>query len=829
LEPGRVTRETAPLSNGNGSAATSKMNPHDDRNSGADDRDRPAPTSAAVAGESLTLVFDEVARARPRDLAVVSSRGACTFAELHQRAGALAGALCRVGVGRGVPVGIAVPRSISSMVAALGILRAGAPYVPIDPGYPAERQRHMAADASIGALVVDSRLASITSGLAARAGVGAPAILDLAAPLPDNGARDLLSDRPHPHPDDLLYILYTSGSTGRPKGVCGTHAATMNRLRWGWDALPFADGEVVGHRSSLVFVDAAPEMFSGLLRGIPTAVVLPDEVADLGRFIAALQRHGVSRLTVVPSILAALLRAQPDLGRVLPRLRTWITSGEELPLPLLAGFRAALPDALLLNIYGTTEVTGDVTCFSFPPDAPLPTDCAPIGSAMAGAELLVLDPSGNPVPDGEAGELYVGGPVLARGYHDRPGEEAVRFPRHPLRPGERVFRTGDLVRRRPDGVLRYLGRMDNLVKVRGVRIELEEIERTLRAGCAPSGVGLAEIAVVLAGDVLVAFVTPVDVDVDALRDTAARMLPAAMHPARFIPIAALPLLPNGKCDRRALAGQVRFTPRDIPVAERPSTPTQRRVAALWAPLVRRDDIAKSDSFASLGGDSLGLAELLLTMENTPGMTRIDLGIARDGTLEDVARVLDGARALATTPAHDVVTLVPLAEEADRDDAIAMLVEASMDAALCAATELPARMDGAAARAYCLANDGVILRCGGVPVGAGLVQHHPNIGTGVEVLAGSVQLDEWLLPRFRDRGILGEAGAWPLLAEWMARRFDHEVSVVWADHLAMLAILRARGYTRVGRSWWESAPDGDGTAGWCEVWTYDLRPHRREQY
>jgi amino acid adenylation domain-containing protein len=794
------------------------MNPQDERGPGDDDQVAPAP-----GGDSLSRAFDEVARARPRDLAVVSSRGACTFGELHCRVDALARALVAVGVGRGVPVGVAVPRSLESMVAALGILRAGAPYVPIDPGYPVQRQQQMAADSGIGALVVDSRLAPLT------AGVGAPAILDLSAtdllspPPAPIGADDL----PHPSGDDLLYILYTSGSTGRPKGVCGTHAATMNRLRWGWRAMPFAGAEVVGHRSSLVFVDAAPEMFSGLLRGIPTAVVLPDEVADLGRFVDALRRHQVTRLTVVPSILAALLRAQPDLGRALSRLRTWITSGEELPMPLLAAFRAALPDALLVNLYGTTEVTGDVTCMMFAPGEPLPQGGVPIGTAMADAELLVLDPQGNPVADGEAGELYVGGPVLARGYHDRPGEEAVRFPRHPQRPGARVFRTGDLVRRRSDGVVFYLGRMDNLVKVRGVRIELEEVERTLRAGAGIEA-ALGEIAVVLAGDALVAFVTPQDADLDALRDTARRLLPAAMVPSRFIALSALPLLPNGKCDRRTLAAQVRSATRDIAGDRRPSTPTERRVAALWATLLRRDDIAKDDSFASLGGDSLGLAELLLTMENTPGMTRIDLGVARDGTLEDVARVLDGATALAEarTSSCGEVVLVPLADEAMHDDAIAMLVEGSADAALCAATELPAGMDTARARAYCLAHDGVVIRADGVPVGAGLLQHHPNIGTGVDVPAGAVQLDEWLLPRHRDRGILGEAGAWPLLAEWMARRFDHEVSVVWADHLAMLAILRARGYTRVGRSWWESTEGGDGTSGWCEVWIYDLRPHRR---
>ena len=238
---------------------------------------------------NLVRRFDDISREHPDTTALLSSRGSCTRAELRRRALGLARELRARGVDRETPVGVGVPRSISSVVAVLGVLYAGGAYVPIDPAFPAERQRTMAEDAGVQALVVDGRLSE------APAWAPPGLVVDLASTPEEDSAWH----EPEGPPDRLLNILYTSGSTGRPKGVRGTHEAMQNRLRWSDEALPFVAGDVVGHRSSLSFVDAGPEMFSGLLRGVPVAVLLPDELADLSLFVAALRRHRVTRLTVV--------------------------------------------------------------------------------------------------------------------------------------------------------------------------------------------------------------------------------------------------------------------------------------------------------------------------------------------------------------------------------------------------------------------------------------------------------------------------------------------------------------------------------------------------
>lgn len=778
--------------------------------------------------------FVEIARSRPDDLAVISSRGCFTYRELWRRAAWLGHTLRARGVGLQSPVGLCLPRSPESMVGVLGVIAAGGAYVPIDPGYPPERQRFMAGDVELHTLLIATDLSP--------APVWAPCstILDLSKLTEADLAEVDLDAAPVEVPDSaLIYILFTSGSTGRPKGVYGTHAQVEQRLRTGLAEFPFTSGEVVGHRTSLNFVDSVVEMFCGLLEGLPTAVLLAEEQADLGRFLSALARYRVTRLTLVPSILAAILRAAPDAGKQLDALRYCFSSGEELTLPLLTRFRTAFPMATMVNLYGSTEVI-DVTYSAFPPEQPLPVDRVSIGAAMAGAELMVLDAQGHPVPEGESGELFIGGPVLARGYHRRPQEEALRFPRHPQRPDDRVFRTGDVVRRMPGGELHYLGRASNVAKIRGVRVEVEEIERCLLAAC-PELSQIAVVPICAAPDCddrsverLVAFVVPADLDGTKLRAAAERFLPAVMVPDDFVALPALPLLPNGKCDRRTLAAQQATIARQITPEQAPRTPAERHLAALYAPhlghRIGHQAIARDASFAQLGGDSLGLAELMAALASEPGFARIDLDLVRDASLAEVARVLSGgARDQSVSAAPHSIALVPFGNASPRrEELAALLVAGSQDPLICAATELPAGLDADRARDYCAERDGVAIEVDGVLVGAAIVHRDPRIGdseAGVVIPPGSVQLDEWLLARFRGRGLLGVRGAWPLLSRWLAERFTHEVSIVWEDNAAMLALLRARGYQRLGRTFWKSGADGDGSAGFCEVWLCDLAPYR----
>lgn len=571
----------------------------------------PMPPTAPPNDESIASLFLGIATTLPQSVALQTAHRTVSYGELLQRGILLAAALRHHGVGPGVLVGILLPRSVDAVVAVLGTLLAGGTYVPIDPTYPVARQQLLLSDSEVS--VVVTACASTVQGIKLQGCtvIELDALNAVAAPS---------EFQPATSPSvDPLYVLYTSGSTGRPNGVCGSHAATLNRLRWGWATFPFAPqtAEVVAHRSSLNFVDSVVEIFSGLLAGVPTALLHPEETADLGRLLTTLRALEVTRLTVVPSVLAALLRTAPDLQAALPKLRLWTCSGEELPLALLQQFRAAHPLATLVNIYGSTEVTADVTYAVFAPGKPLPSERVPIGMAMANAELLILDEDKAPVPDGQSGELYVGGPVLSRGYLRRPIEQSRRFVAHPQQPSQRLFRTGDRVRRGIDGQLYYLGRQDNQVKLRGVRIELEEIERLLIEPCQ----GLQELAVVLHQEPaqtqsprLCAFFSPVEFDPAQLRAAAQRLLPVSMHPTEYVGISSLPLLPNGKLDRQALALLIKQSTRVLPPEQQPQTRTERRIADLYASVLGRGPVARMDTLLTLGGDSLALAELLIAID-----------------------------------------------------------------------------------------------------------------------------------------------------------------------------------------------------------------------
>jgi amino acid adenylation domain-containing protein len=417
-------------------------------------------------------LFEAQVERTPDAVAVVLENEHSTYRELNIKANQLAHYLQELGVGPEVLVGLCVERSLEMMVGLLGILKAGGAYVPLDPAYPQERLAFMLQDAQVAVLLTQEQLLKRLPKHTAKViclDRGWEAIAQQSA---ENLAGSITGE-------SLAYVLYTSGSTGKPKGVLGTHRASINRFTWMWNTYPFRPGEVCCQKTTLNFVDSIWEIFGPLLQGVRT-VIIPDlMVKDPQQLLHILAAHSVTRVVLVPSLLRVLLDIRADLQNQLPHLKYWISSGEALPLGLAQRFLERMPQSLLINLYGSSEVAADVTCYEV-------RDCKslvriPIGRPIANTQVYLLDPQLHPVPVEVPGELYIGGDGLARGYLNRPELTAERFLAHPFsdEPGARLYRTGDLASYRPDGNIEYLGRLDHQVKIRGFRVELGEIEAVL--------------------------------------------------------------------------------------------------------------------------------------------------------------------------------------------------------------------------------------------------------------------------------------------------------------------------------------------------------------
>lgn len=575
----------------------------------------------------LHRLFEARAAQAPQALALLAGSRTFTARQLDQAANGVAHALVAAGVAPGDAVGLYLPRSAEAVVAVLGIVKASARWVPISPEHPLPRRKFISEDAGLRAILTRPHYAETVGDFS----VLTPLIVDDITPAP---APPPVADPP----EGGLNILYTSGSTGLPKGVCGTHGAFLNRIRWMWRALPFAPGEILAHRAALDFVDSVWELFGGLLAGVPTAVISPEDAADPFRLVTALADAGVTRLTLVPSLLSALLTARPELGRALPALKWWTVSGEPLNAPLVRRFRAAVPEGVLINLYGSTEVAADVTCAVFAAEADFLADPVPIGAAIDHAILRVLDTHGQTVQPGEIGELFVGGPVLANGYHRRADETARRFVELD---GQRFFRTGDRVWQVGD-TLFYAGRQDHQVKIRGVRIELEEVEHALRR--VTPALESAIAVVQQDGDAedtraLVVFVTPGRLHPDRLRAALAAELPAHSVPARIHALDALPRTPTGKLDRQALRDLRPTLHRDLPEEKRPRDAIEQAIAAVWAERFHVDPVARDDDFRALGGDSLGWVAVLAALQARLG--RPGMGAPPPSTVAELAALFRG--------------------------------------------------------------------------------------------------------------------------------------------------------------------------------------------
>jgi amino acid adenylation domain-containing protein len=483
-------------------------------------------------------------------------------------------------------------------VGLLAILKAGAAYVPLEPNYPLERMSFIIDDSRAGLVLTQkSLLASLPSSSALLVSID-----DIQAELDGESSEDFENGATV---DNAAHVIYTSGSTGRPKGVVSSHAASLNRFAWMWRQYPFAPAEVCCQKTSLSFVDSIWEIFGPLLHGVPLVIIPNDVVKDPPRFVAALSTHEVTRLVLVPSLLRAIIEDMDDLAQQLTNLRYCVCSGETLPSQLAAAFKAKLPQTTLINLYGSSEVAADVTCYEVASAEGLTN--IPIGRPIANTQVYVLDTNLNPVAVGVPGEIFVGGIGLAHGYLARPELTAEKFVPDPFRMGARLFRTGDLGRYLADGNIEYRGRRDHQVKVRGFRIELGEIEAALATH--PQ---VREAVAVARDDShgdkrLVAYVVAGEPEIGDLRAHLRAKLPEYMIPGAFVMLSELPLTPSGKLDRLALPSPDYTASANDFVA--PRTITEMMLAKIWAEELGLERVGRNDDFFSLGGHSLLLTRI----------------------------------------------------------------------------------------------------------------------------------------------------------------------------------------------------------------------------
>lgn len=548
------------------------------------------PWNGAVA--CLHRWFEAQAAHTPHAPALMVGTETLTYAELNSRANRTAHHLRALGAGPGVLVGVCLEPSPEMAVALLSVLKAGAAYVPLDPGYPAERLAFMIEDAQAAILLTQTPLrAALPSHPCTLA-------LDTDAPLIERQSDDNLIDGATP--DDLAYVIYTSGSTGTPKGVEIAHRGVCNNLRWRQEQFPLSHQDRLLQSYSFSFDPSVWAFFWPLIAGAAVVLPRPSDSGDPGRLISIIAREQVSVLGFSPSMLSVLLD-HPGMERC-RSLRHIFSGGEALSPGLRERFYAVLPHAALYNVYGPTEATIDATWWNCRPGED--GDIVPIGRPLPQTQAYVLSEGGQPVSTGDSGELHIAGVGLARGYLRRPALTAERFVPNPFGPG-RLYRTGDLCRQRADGAIEYLGRLDNQVKIRGFRIEIGEIETALLR--LPD---IKEAAVIAREDRhgnrrLAAYVVPVEhVTGDELASRLGVTLPTHMIPADWVFLSALPLTINGKVDRKALpapdlAEKRRTTPK-TPTA----TDTQKRLATIWAEVLGADDVGLDDNFFDLGGHSL---------------------------------------------------------------------------------------------------------------------------------------------------------------------------------------------------------------------------------
>ena len=616
--------------------------------------------TAADFGAAVCMheLIEAAAARRPEALALLADGQELSYRELNERANQLAHYLRRQGVGPEVRVGILLERSVEMVVALLGTLKAGGAYVPLDPGYPAERLAFMLADGDVGLLLTQQRLLEhLPAELRQQDDVVKVAWETVCGELAHESVDNVVSGVT---PSNLAYVIYTSGSTGKPKGVAIEHHSAFTLQQWARRNYAAADMKVVLASTSICFDLSVFELFATLSCG--GTILLAANALQLPELE---QREAVTLINTVPSAMNELMR----LGAVPDSVRVINLAGEPLTRQLVDGLYETTAVQQVWNLYGPSEDTTYSTEVMVERGGERgPT----IGRPLVNTQAYVLDAQGSVVPVGVAGELYLAGAGLARGYLGRPELTAERFVPNPFssRRGARMYRTGDLVRWLENGELEFLGRIDQQVKVRGYRIELGEVEAALLGHD-----GVAETVVVARGEAgsgernLVAYVVGSEggeIQPAALRAHLQRKLPEYMVPAAFVVLPALPLTPNGKINRRALPAPDAFAVNGNHAYEAPRNATEEELSTIWAELLDVRPIGIHYNFFDLGGNSLLVTRLVGRIRERMDAELSLRALFEAPTVAELAVIVNQARQRQMPEVHEL-ELVPLSRERFRVD------------------------------------------------------------------------------------------------------------------------------------------------------------------
>jgi amino acid adenylation domain-containing protein len=590
---------------------------------------------------TLCELLADQAQCTPEAIALVDVDHALSYREVRRQVAALARNFAATGVTAGDIVAIALPRSVRLVIALMAAQEAGAAYLPLDTSYPEERLAYMVQDARPLLIVTTSELQDRFERL------GALLVYDR---LLDGPNEESLKSVIRPSPDDAAYVIYTSGSTGRPKGVTVSHRAIVNRLRWMQHEYRLSAHDVILQKTPSSFDVSVWEFFWPLITGARLVVAPPEAHRDPRELLRLIQDHRVSVIHFVPSMLATFVAtAKSESGHAADSssLRLVFCSGEALSRELVRSYQT-LFSAPLHNLYGPTEAAVDVTyqqaCGVGAEDA-AEAASVPIGRPVWNTALRVLDGWLRPTPVGVAGELYLSGVQLADGYLGRPSLTASRFVADPFADGERMYRTGDIVRWLANGTVEYLGRGDDQIKIRGQRIELGEIESVLLE---QPGVAQAVVIARATGErvgggaderQLIGYVVPskdAELDGEALRSALLRRLPGHMTPTSVICLKEFPLNASGKLDRKALPAPGNGLQRQ---GRKPLPGIETTLSEIFARVLGIDEVNADDDFFALGGHSLLAMQLAAALE-TEFKTPVSVGeVIVNSSVERLARAL----------------------------------------------------------------------------------------------------------------------------------------------------------------------------------------------